>query len=247
MLGIALRYGIKLEDLLVANPTINPRILSIGTVLIVPLPVVDAESTPTITPLPLKVDMPACYLSFDQDLLCLVEVNNILDRAVENLSLWVGLYNGNRMVESQIVVPALNILYAGERISLLAKFSGPLPAKVRPHAELLTALPVADDDTRYLPAQIETLDVLISLDGSQAQISGRVQWQPDQALPGTIWVVVVAYDEAGYPVGVRKLETRPVCNQDAADMPCSSLDVELTVYSLGPAIQTIEALVEARP
>ena len=78
-------------------------------------------------------------------------------------------------------------------------------------------------------------------------MSGRIRWQQTQLIPAVIWVSVQAYDALGLPVGVRKLETRPSCTQNGADAPCSFMDVEMVVYSLGPVIQIVEVLAEARP
>ena len=44
MLAIALRYGISLEELLAANPEVNPRALSVDTVLIIP----STENSPSV-------------------------------------------------------------------------------------------------------------------------------------------------------------------------------------------------------
>ncbi len=247
MLGIALKYGIKLEDLLAANPTVNPRILSIDTLLVIPLENASGEPTPTLTPLPLNISAPRCYPAVGQGLYCLVEIQNTLDQAVENLSVWVGLFSGEQTQASQVVVPALNILRSGKSIPVVAYFSGPLPSGLRPRAELLTVLPVAEEDQRYLPAQLDVLQVEISPDGLQVQVSGRVSWSPEQPAPGSLWVAVMAYDAAGNPVGLRKLETRPACTQTPGGEACTSVDVKVTVYSLGPAIRRVEGLVEARP
>jgi LysM repeat protein len=37
MLGIAFRFGISLDELQAANPKVNPRILSVGAVLVIPM------------------------------------------------------------------------------------------------------------------------------------------------------------------------------------------------------------------
>src|SRR3990170_3110015 len=63
MLGIALRYGISLEDLLAANMGVDPQFLSVGAELVIPL----GDSAPavlaTATPLPIRLEEPVCYIN----------------------------------------------------------------------------------------------------------------------------------------------------------------------------------------
>src|SRR3972149_2012243 len=65
--GIALRYGLSLEDLLTANPTVDPRFLSIGANLMIPAPLYtstpDAAHPPLPTPVGLGLVTPVCYPS----------------------------------------------------------------------------------------------------------------------------------------------------------------------------------------
>jgi hypothetical protein len=86
MLGIALRYGIKLEDLVAVNPEVDPRFLSVDTVLVVPL----GESSPPAmaTPTPVQVGMsePDCYPTADLGAWCFLIIENNLDEPLENVS-----------------------------------------------------------------------------------------------------------------------------------------------------------------
>lgn len=247
MLGIALKYGIKLEDLLAANPAVNPRMMSVDTILLIPLPVSESEPTLTVTPLPLLIGTPSCYPSADQNYTCLVEVRNTLTQAVENLSVWLGISDQDQLLASQVIYPALDQLPAGQRITLLADFPGPFSANLKPRARILTAVPVVEQDMRYLPTEFQLQQVDIASTGLQAQLTGQVSWQILQSPPGMIYVFATAFDASGNPVGVRKLEIRPVCSQTDPTVPCTLLELEMMVYSLGPEIHSIEVLVEARP
>lgn len=247
MLGIALKYGIKLEELLAANPTVNPRLMSVDTLLIIPLPVGESKLTPTVTPLPLFVGTPICYPSADQKFTCLVEVQNTLPQEVENLSVWLGISDQDLLLASQVIYPALDQLPGGQRITLLADFPSHLSANLKPWARILTAVLVVEQDSRYLQTEFDLQQVDIAPNGLKAYVTGQVSWQMLQSPPGMVYVFVTAYDASGNPVGVRKLETRPVCLQTDPTVSCTSLKVELVVYSLGPKIHTIETFVEARP
>jgi LysM repeat protein len=247
MLGIAFRYGIKLEDLLTANPTVNPRMMSVGTVLIIPLPIEAGEPTPTITPLPLSIGTPACYSTTDQKFTCLVEVRNTLPMAVENLSVWLGVLVKDQLIASQVIYPALDRLPGGERITLQANFTGSFSKDQELSTRVLTAVPVAEQDARYLQIDYSQQQVELTSNGLQAHLTGQVTWKMLQTPPGMIYLFATVYDASGNPVGVRKLETRPTCPSIESPTPCTSLEVEMVVYSLGPKIESIKVLVEARP
>jgi hypothetical protein len=146
---------------------------------------------------------------------------------------------------------------------LIAYFSpsvtGTLSAAV-PHAALLSALAVADGEARYLPAQVQIDHQQITPYGLSADVAGKVIYPPatprpeptpqaegtaqpesSQALDANlVWLAVIAYDESGEPVGVRKW----VAPENLA--PGSSFPFEVTVFSLGPPIAKVKALVEAR-
>jgi LysM repeat protein len=83
--AIAARYGITLEELQAANPEVDPRLLSIGTKLIIPL----GESSPpvfaTATPMPVAVQPAECYSVLDGGAWCFILVTNNQARPLENL------------------------------------------------------------------------------------------------------------------------------------------------------------------
>ena len=237
MLGIALRYGITLEALQAANPSVDPQFLSVDTALIIPLG--DEITLAIATPTPAAVEWkePVCYRSGDGGVWCFVLVENKEDTALENLSAWIGLFgNDGEMVASQVAVGPMNILRPGQSMPLLAFFQPPLPIEVSSQAELLTAIDIPPADGRYLDWPMTDLEVEIRGDAfKEARVTGRIVQPDDSASPGQVWVAVVAYDQSGQVVGVRKLEM------------ANSLVFELTVYSLGPAIARVDVLTEIRP
>ena len=87
--------------------------------------------------------------------------------------------------------------------------------------------------------QIDSVD--IHPDGLQADVQGSVLLPAGMRPANVVWVAVVAYDAAGQVVGVRKWEAaNPL-------PPGGNLPFTASVYSLGPAITRIDAVVEARP
>lgn len=274
MLAIAINHGIKLEDLQAANPDVNPRILSVGTRLVIPLNEEDGTQgiLPTPTPLPMEMDASGCYPSADGGLWCLTPVHNNQSRAVENLSAWINLFDSNgNVITGTVAYPPLNLIPSGETIPLLAFFPSTVLSsthdQVTPQVELLSAFPVAAEGRRYLPLNVQNLDEKIDPSGHQATVEGRVDYPKGASLPtltttitvtGTpvaevestpqplppakiVWLAAVAYDQEGNVVGVRKWEA------SKAIPPGKHRDFEITVYSLGPAIERVDVLLEARP
>jgi hypothetical protein len=245
MFGLAYRYGLSLDALMTANPTINPRAMSVGSVLVIPYggrPTPTAQN-PTPTPLPLEVGQPACYSAKDGSLTCLIPVFNGTGAAVENLS---GRLRLQIEPEGELrelpAYPALNRLPAGESLPLVADLPAPAPQVGEASAELDTALPVAEGDARYLPVQLAGEQVAIAADGLSATVSGQVSLADDVAQPAqTVWALAVAYDAGGHMVGVRRWEN------SASLTAGQAMDFSLTVYSLEGVIARVDTLLEARP
>ena len=157
--------------------------------------------------------------------------------ALENLSAWIGLFgNDGEIVASQVAVGPINILRSGQAMPLMAYFQPPLPADIAVRAELLTAINIPEDDERYLDWPLADLAIEIMGDTLlEARITGRIMQPEETTSPGQVWIAAIAYDQSDQVVGVRKLE-----NTD-------DLIVDLTVYSLGPAIARVEVLIEIKP
>ncbi len=264
LLAIAIRYGITLQDLMAANPDVNPRILSIGTELIIPLEQKQGtpEVIPTATPLPVGLQIPGCYPTAEGGLWCFAAMHNELTQAVENLSAWINLIApGGEVVTGTLAVPPLNLLPAGQSLPLAAYFPSPLPEGVSAKAQLLTASPVSADSGRYLAVQLEISQTSLDTSGLMATVKGRIEYPISAAAgitgtvpltgtvtPGgepppasTLWAAVIAYGENGDIVGMRKWESEK-------PLPAGKhREFEITVYSMGPRIARTEVLVEARP
>jgi len=237
MLGIAIRYGVTLESLQASNPEVDPRFLSVGAELVIPLGDEIQMILPTPTPVVMDWIEPVCYRTGDGGAWCIMLVENNQSIAVENLSAWIGLFGkSGEFIASDVAVGPINILRPGQAMPLLSYFQPPLPADFLARTELLTAVEVPSDDVRYLDWKLAELEVVIDENTAQAaQITGRIEQPEGSALPEQIWVVAVAYDLEGSVVGMRKIETS------------RSITFQLTVYSLGDPIDRVEILLELRP
>jgi LysM repeat protein len=241
MLAIALRHGIELEDLQAANPDVNPRLLSVGTVLEIPL----GESLPavpmTATPLPLPTASPDCYAVPDGTW-CFMNVTNDRSRPIENISGRIVLYDQEgQMIADGVGIAPLNLLPEDETIPLVAFFPGRQAGVVTAFADLISAQTVPKNDERYLNAWIEVNQVDLSTDRMQAKVRGSFGIPKKSASGNLVWIAAVAHDSDGRIAGVRKLELNIQIE------PGDSQDFTLEVYSLGPQITEVNVLIEARP
>jgi hypothetical protein len=244
MLAIAFQHGVSLEELQAANPEVDPRFLSVGMQLVIPIGKDTPSVIPSPTPAPVGLQEPDCYPAPD-GIWCFVPVENDQPLALENVSAWVRLYNmqGEVVAEQEAIAP-LNVLEPEESLPLVVFFDEPavtdLQETLVPGADLLSAFSVPEDDGRYLQAQAQTVNTTIEAEGLQATVDGWVELPSGSPAASLVWLAVVAYGPEGEVVGVRKLEL------DTALSPKEILPFTATVYSLGPPIQRVEISVEAR-
>lgn len=240
---IASRFNVSLEVLIAANAGIDPQFMSVGTELIIPVQEGSiAGELPSPTPVALAFDQPRCYPTAARDLWCFLLVENKQAISVENLAARIRLYSSaGELVSSQEAVALINALPSGSRIPLVTFFESPVPAWTSASAQILSALAIPDDDERYLPAEIRNVDIAITGLGSSARIQGQIDLPSGSPSASLIWIVAVAYDQEGIPVGIRRWE------HISEILPGSSLNFYIEVFSLGAPIETVELMFEVRP
>lgn len=240
--GVAQRHGVKLEQLLAANPEIDPNFLIVGTEIIISTGDGEIATFPTPTPIAVMLGTPICYATADHGASCLVLAENQQPQDLENISATIRLLTREGdPIHEELAISPLNLLSSGNTISLIATFPGPIPEGFRPQAILNTALPISPDDKRYIDLEISIEDQLIN--GISARVRGKViNANVDEPLTAqVIWLAAIAYDDAQQPIGIRKLE------METELLPENSLPFEINVYSLGPSIANVIILGEARP
>ncbi len=194
LLSIAFQYGVTLDELVLANPEIDPNFLTIGETITIPLSTAEEgtpDVLPTPTPLPVAVSPPACYPSGDGGAWCFVLVENDRDVHLENLAAWVRLYAADgSSLEGMAAAPPLNLVPPGERLPLVAYFSAPLPelrsdqpGRYAAQASLLTGVAAADIEQRYWQVELSTDEVEFAESGLAAQVSGVAHIQPVALTP----------------------------------------------------------------
>ncbi len=243
LFGLALKYGVSLAAIETANPELNPNFLSVGKSVIIPIQATPAPTqAPTPTPVPVRLGAPACYPTADGGLWCFALAANDQPFGLENLSAWISLDNSNgQILAGQAAILPLNRLPPGATLPLAAFFPPPAPAGAVPSVEQTNSLVIPAGDARYLTATVLVNAVDILPGGLQANVQGDVSLPATTRPASVVWVAVTAYDTSGQVVGMRKWEAAEPLQ------PGARLPFTVTVYSLGPAIARVEALVEARP
>lgn len=243
LIGIAARFNITLELLIATNPGLDPSFLSVGTELIIPPGEAGAAGIlPTPTPLNVITNLPVCYGTAAGGLWCFFPIENDSDTALENLAGVVTLTtNSGELAATQETAALLNRLPAGGVIPLVVYFDPPVPAWERVTGQVISAIAVPPNDGRYLSVEVVNVEIDIQADGIAASVNGVLQLEADSPAAGILWVVAVAYDENGLPVGIRRWES-------TAGMGAGEIaDFAFVIYSVGGAIDRVELIVEARP
>lgn len=239
--SVALQFGVTIDELLDVNPDVNANAMSVGTVLKIPSSPDNPSGEPTPTPAPLTVQQIECYPTADQSMWCFVLVHNDFFDFMENVSAQVTLVDSNEnFIATQPALLPLNILPPNTSLPLTIFFPPDIPVDAKPQVQILTAIRLQPNDTRYLPATINNTLVEINAEGHYAQVSGQVFLSAESKAATQVWVAAVAYDESGGVVGVKRWEGGGI-------QPGGSLSFQMSVSSLGGRMTRVEFVVEARP
>ena len=240
--GIALKFGVSIDDLQAANPETSPNAMSVGTVLNIPSNPENPSGEPTPTPAPFTIQQIECYPTTDRGMWCFVLVHNDFSDFMENISAQVTLIDSNNVtLASQTALLPLNILPPNASLPLAVFFPPEIPINAKPQVQVLTAIRLLPNDERYLPATINNTLVEVNADGHNAKVSGVVLSHDQATDAAQVWVAATAYDDGGRVVGVRRWESNTA-------LPAGgSLPFEFMVSSIGGRIARVEFAVEARP
>jgi len=239
--GIALKFGVTIDELMATNPDVSPNTMSVGTVLKIPSNPDNPSGEPTPTPVPFTVQQIECYPTANRGMWCFVLVHNDFPDFMENVSAQVTLVDSNEnFLATQTALLPLDILPSNMSLPLAVYFAPELPIDAKPQVQILTAIRLLPNDKRYLPATVNNTLVQINAEGHYAQISGEVKLPAEATAASQTWVAAVAYDEEGRIVGVKRWEGRGV-------QPGGTLNFQMSVSSLGGRMTRVEFAVEARP
>ncbi|UCF61818.1 MAG: LysM peptidoglycan-binding domain-containing protein [Anaerolineaceae bacterium] len=244
LLGIAIRYAVELEQLLLANPGIDPRFLSIGQEVIIPGPEGEPIGAllPTPTPLPLGISGVSCFPTPSGSLWCLVAVRNETSPALEGVSVLITLFDsgGEALVHEPAYGP-LNLLPEEGIMPLAVFFSDPPAEWIVASANLLSAVEAKEVGSRYSDLDIMQILNEPSPDGLRWQVQGEVGLPIGASIPNArIRMLLIAFDEEEEIIGFSFWES------DAEVEPGDMQGFNLVVFSLGPVIHHVEVMAEAQ-
>ena len=203
--GIALRYGVSLDALEKANPTLNPNALPIGAQVVVPQAGQALGLLATPTPYPARLEGPWCFATAAQAVCTLRVVNpgdrplvavqvlfEVLDPSWEDAAVW-----------QEVVQPWVLFVPAAGEVPLAVTLPASLGPRAAVRAVLLAALPAAADEAgvQPLPAQVRLDDAVGPPWPARVQVT-----LPADAPPTTVGALVAAYDGQGRVIALRYTE-----------------------------------------
>jgi LysM repeat protein len=239
--SLARRFGISLEALMAANPGVAPEALSVGQTITIPAASQGADPAFVSTPVPLELGAGFCQ-PVEGGMTCLIPVHNPYPQTLENVALQVTLSDEHgQTLASQAGSLPLNILPADQILPATVFFSGLTARTAAVQAQLVSASRLSAGDDRYLQATVQNQLTSINWDGLSADVQGQILLSKAGKPAVSIWLAAVAFDARDQIVGYRRWEW------SGSLLSGTSQAFKLSVYSLGPQIQRVAVVVEARP
>ncbi len=242
LLGISIRYGVSLEDLIIANPGIDPGFLSIDQEIIIPGPEGEPVGVllPSPTPMPVEASPPQCTLTAPDDLLCISEITNDTDAIIEGMTVSFEVVKAGTKVGEYAAFGPLNLLAPGTSMPFMmriAGWEGEIPS-VRMH--VLSGVRIEDVGARYAAVSLDGLREHLSEDGANVQMSGEIMLEDETDFSAhRLRVLGVAFNAAGSPVGYAVWEGE--IRDDFSPVP-----FDITVFSIGGPISKTDVFAEAQ-
>lgn len=242
MSGIAWRYGVSLDDLLIANPGVDPGFLTIGQTLIIPGPEGSTVSglLPTPTPVPIQPEPVRCYPAPSDTMWCITQVENDTGTPLEGVSLMIAILDENGSVlEQHAVYSPLDILPDGGVMPFAILLDEMPDGFAGAYARVLGAVPAQAVEERYPLLDVDEEAVSISADGARAEWRGTIALQTNiPGESGALRAMLIAFEESGGVVGFRIFEG------EIGASAGSQTDIQMLVFSLSPRIEAVEFLAE---
>ena len=211
ILEIADRYDVSAQALIEVNGILNPRALSIGQPLIIPLgqeALQRAQPTATPTPMPLRIVHLAFHDTPAGSLWCMGEVQNERDEDLELVQIQVSLHNaGGEALDVGTSFVATDVV-RGHGVAPFAVLLLHPPAGgfASYQVVVLSAEPLAHWGPRHPALVVE--GVTGAMEGHAFVVRGSV-YNQGQVGAQDVEVVVTAYGQDGSVVGIRRAGVVP--------------------------------------
>lgn len=242
--SLAYTYNLTVNEILAINPQITPKALSVGTEILIPYigtPEAEKSAIESVisAPLALNVSEPTCSGTAEGGLWCLAQVENPLEQSANGITLTFTLKDSSGQIINEQSVPSLlNLLAPGEKLPVAAYFNPSIPAGYQVQVTLKTALPVEESSALSAPVEIKVNSINPS--GREAMVSAVIPVQSAESGVESIWVALIAYDEAGKVIGVRRLEYPSLTEGEEGQA------IKVYVYSNSTDIAKVDVLGEAQ-
>ncbi len=235
---LAEQFKISQDALRAANPDVSPNSMSVGTTLLIPDSSSPLSSASTLTPVPAPVTQTVCHPSADNGLWCFALIHNDTSDVLENVSAQITLLDeNNNPLASQTAFPPLDIIPANSSLPVYVFFPN-TSASENIQVQLLSA--IQSNNSQRPSASLHNTIAQINWNGLSAHLSGQVILPAESTAATQVWVAAVAYDKDGQVVGLKRWE-------GGAIQPGENISFSFLVSSLGPKIDSVEFVVEARP
>ena len=236
LLVIAERNGISLDELLLANPGIDARFLSIGQGIFIPLAAGASESSVSVDlGVELKKGETSCFANVAGELWCFFLVENNQTEALENASAQIQLLSSTGEVLAQKeAYGQIRKLDSGAKMPLIAYWKQAPQAWHAAIGQLTGAFIIDDPSERYLALELIDLNYSVSDSAKSASVSATISGTEISSAT-SIRVLAVAYAEDGRVIGTR-LET----------IILGETAFSFELFSLGPMIADVEVWLEGR-
>lgn len=239
--SIATKFGITVDDLIHANPNVDPNALPIGQVLVIPVHRAGLETPqPTPTPAALDIGPPLCYAQPDGGMWCLVLVGNPGPDPVSSVYLRFSLYESAAAEPSASIETPLpiTVLPAGARTAAAVFFPPEQAYDGIVRIELLGAIRTAETPG-LLPLVVLKEDARPSAEGLELTVEFRID-SPEGAAANRLDAVLVLLDSSGKPVGFRVLRS-------AGSWPSGQTQsLTLGAFVLAGGMESYEFILQAR-
>ncbi|MBK8619134.1 MAG: LysM peptidoglycan-binding domain-containing protein [Anaerolineales bacterium] len=235
---LAEQFKISQDALRAANPDVSPNSMSVGTTLLIPDSSQPLSSASTLTPVPAPVTQTVCHPSADNGLWCFALIHNDTSDVLENVSAQITLLDeNNNPLASQTAFPPLDIIPANSSLPVYVFFPD-TSASANIQIQLLSA--IQSNNSQRPSASLHNTIAQINWNGLSAHLSGQVILPAESTAATQVWVAAVAYDKDGQVVGLKRWE-------GGAIQPGGNISFSFLVSSLGPKIDSVQFVVEARP
>ena len=231
LLAIAARYGISLDDLLAANPGLNPRLLRIGHELLIPGPGGEPieELAAQTEPAPLELSATRCFAEATGFTTCLLTARNPASDPVEGIVLTVTLVDaqGKPLASAAAAGPA-GVLPGGGMLPFSARFNPDSSRdSVRAAAEVASAYLAPESQSRLVDVEVLETQHEPSADRRRWELAGTVVLpQGSEDLQARVTLVASGFDSQGVLVGYATWKREALGAGESAAF-------RMTVFSLG--------------